>query len=148
MANCALQPVSQAIFARLNVASLTGTYPSNAGCIGGVHEFVPQAPAYPFLLIELFERDLSGLGSGPSLKQLQLRLHVFSQYLGMAEAQRIMTAAIGLVQFHEPTLTGWNMPRIGRPNDVVPIEASIINGVACRELVSIWDELFADEVAA
>ena len=149
MPHSALSPVSAGLFARLNVTSLKGAYPATgAGCIGGVKDYVPQAPTYPFLWYELSETDISGLGSGPDTKQLQLRLHVFSQALGMAEAQRIMAAAIALLKFQQPVAAGWAMPPIERPDNVVPLEFSEINGVVVRELVSIWDGLFADEVAA
>jgi hypothetical protein len=149
MAYSALSPLSAGVFAKLNVTSLKGAYPgTGAGCTGGVKDYVPQAPTYPFLWYELSENDISGLGNGPSVKQIQLRLHVFSQFLGMAEAQRIMAAAIGLLQFVEPTATGWQVPAIGRPDDVIPIEFSEINGIVVRELVSIWDDFFACENAA
>jgi hypothetical protein len=66
----------------------------------------------------------------------------------MEEAQLIMTTAIGLLQHVSPTATGWQIPAIGRPNEVIPIENSEINGVIVRELVSIWDDFFACENAA
>jgi hypothetical protein len=142
----ALGPVSAGIFAALNVTSLKGTVASGAaGCLGGVHDYIPQAPTYPFLFYKLSEKDISGIGSGPNTKQLQLRLSVFSQYPGDSEMQRIMNVAIGLLQFAEPTATGWTMPKIERPSDVISIEFSEINGVIVRELVSIWDGIFADE---
>lgn len=147
MGSTSLPAVSPAIFGRLNVASLTDAVSSGgAGCTGGVKDFIPQPPPFPFLFYELFERDISGLGDGQSVKQVQLRLRVFSQFLGASEAQRIMAEAIRLLQFQAPTATGWLIPKIGRPNEVIPIEFTEINGVVCRELVSIWDDLFADEV--
>jgi len=149
MPSSALGPVSVGLFTLLNVASLKGAYPgTGAGCVGGVKDYVPQAPVYPFLFFEVSERDLSSLGDGPSVKRIQVRLHVFSQYLGAAEAQRITAEAIRLVQFAEPTATGWTIPKVGRPDDVVMIELSELNGVICRELVTIWEDFFACEVAA
>lgn len=147
MATTSLAAVAPAIFARLNVASLTAAVPTGAGCIGGVKDYVPQGVQFPFLLYELFERDISGLGAEHAVKQVQLRLHVYSQFKGEAESQRIMNEAIRLLQFTEPTVTGWQVPKIGRPQDVIPIAVSEINGEVCRELVSIWDSLFAAEAA-
>ena len=148
MAYSSLDPLSDGIFAKLNVVALKGAYPSvGAGC-NSVGDFVPQPLTFPFLLYSMKEKDISGLGSGPSVKQIELRLHVFSTFQGMKEAKRIMTAAIGLLQFVSPSATGWQIPAIGRPNDVVEIGNSEINGIVCRELVSIWDDFFACENAA
>lgn len=144
-----LSPISAAIFARLNVQSLKGSYPATgAGCVGGVRDYVPQPATFPMLFFEVSESDLGGLGTGPTVKRVQLRLHVFSQYLGASENQRIITEAIRLLQHVEPTVTGWQVPAIGRPNDLVPIELSELNGVAVRELVAIFDDIFAGENAA
>jgi len=149
MAYSALSPLSAGIFSKLNTTALKGAYPgTGAGLIGGVKDYVPQSPVYPFAFYELFENDISGLGNGLSVKRVQLRIHIFSQALGMAENQRIMAAAIGLLIFQEPTATGWQIPAIGRPNDVIPIEFSELNGVVVRELVSVWDDIFACEAAA
>jgi hypothetical protein len=148
MPNSALSPVSAGIYAKLNVASLKSAVPTGAGCLGGVRDYIPQPMTFPFMFYELAERDISGLGQGPSVKQIDLRLHVFSQYAGAIEAQRIMTEAIRLLQFSEPTATGWQVPVVGRPDDVVFIEFSELNGVVVRELVAIWSDFFAVENSA
>lgn len=148
MPDSALQPVSVAIFGRLNVASLKGAYPATgAGCVGGVFDNVPQPATFPCLFYEVSARDLGGLGQGPDVTQIELRLHVFSTWNGMAEAQRIMREAIRLLKYTEPTVAGYVMPMIGRPLDEIPLPFEEVNGVKVRELVTIWD-LFADEVAA
>lgn len=148
MAHSASGPVSAAIFGRLNVASLKGSYPSvGAGCIGGVHDAVPQPATFPLLFYEVSVRDIGGLGQGPDVSQCELRLHVFSTYVGMSEAQRIMREAIRLLKYQAPTATGYTIVEIGRPMDEVPLPFELINNVAVRELVTIWD-LFACEVAA
>jgi hypothetical protein len=140
-AGSALNPVADAIFATLNVASLK----SGLGLTVEVKDHVPQPAPFPFVLYELTERDISGLGDGTGTKQTDMRLRVYSQAQGMFEAYTIMTEAIRLLQFAEPTAVGWTIVKIGRPSDVIPISASEINGVACRELVSIWECIFADE---
>lgn len=142
MATSALRPVSDAIFARLNVPSLK----TGLGITVAIKDFVPQPAPFPFVLYSMAERDISGLGTERAVKSMPLRLHVFSQAQNMGEAQRIMAVAVGLLQFAAPTATGWLIPAIGRPNDVIPVENSEINGVVCRELVSIWDHVYADEV--
>jgi len=149
MAYSALSPVSAAIFGKLNVSSLKGVYPgTGAGCLGGIKEYIPQPNTYPMIFYELSESDQSGLGQGLSVKKIQLRLHAFSTALGQAENQRIMNQAIALLQFQEPTATGWRVPPIGRPNEVIPIEFAELNGVIVRELVAIFDDIHAGELAA
>lgn len=147
MPDSALQPVSVAIFSRLNVASLKAAVPAGAGCVGGVFDNVPQGATYPCLFYEVSASDLGGLGQGPDVHQIQLRLHVFSQYAGMAECQRIMREAIRLLKYTAPTVVGYQMPTIGRPADEIPLPFETLNGVLVRELVTIWD-LFAAEVVA
>lgn len=149
MAYSALEPLSAGLFAKLNVASLkTGITGLTVTVKDHVPQPLPVSASTALVLYVLREKDISGLGSGPSVKQIQLRLHVFSMAETMKQAQQIMAVAIGLLQFVEPTATGWQIPAIGRPNDVIPIETSEINGVICRELVSIWDDFFACENAA
>ena len=146
MPDSAIGPVSAAIFARLNVASLKAAVPTGAGCLGGVTDNPPQTPVWPFLWYELSESDLSGLGDGPATSELQLRLHVFSQYQGAVEEQRIMREAIRLLKFTEPTVVGYQVPKINRPHDPgIQLPFEELNGVKCREFVSIWT-VFADEV--
>jgi len=148
MPDSALGPVSVAIFGRLNVASLKAAYPTGAGCVGGVFENVPQAPTYPFLLYELsLTKDLGGFGEGPDVSQLELRLHVFSTWNGMSEAQRIMREAIRLLKYSAPVAAGYAIPKIGRPQEEIPLPFEELNGVKVRELVTIWD-LYAEEVPA
>lgn len=144
MAYSALDPLSDGVFAKLNVAALK----TGLGITVTIKDFVPQPNPFPFLLYVLREKDISGLGNGPSVKQIQLRLHVFSQFQGMQQAKEIMTVAISLLQFQTPAATGWQIPAVGRPSDVIEFGESEINGVVCRELVSIWDDFFACEAAA
>lgn len=143
--NSPLGPVSAAIVARLKVASLTGAYPAvGAGCTGGVTDN-PQGGVFPFLWYELSAHDLSGLGQGLDVLQLELRLHVFSTWNGMLEAQRIMREAIRLLKYQEPTVSGYRLVPIGRPLDEIPLPFEELNGVKVRELVTVWD-VFAEEL--
>ena len=145
--NSALGPVSAAVFTVLNVASLKAAYPTGAGCVGGVTDN-PTGTTYPLLWYELIDgEDLSGLGRGPDLTRIELRLHVFSTWNGMLEAHRIMREAIRLLKYSTPTVTGYTLVEIGRPHDEIALPFEEINGVKVRELVTIWD-LFADEVPA
>jgi hypothetical protein len=143
----ALQPVSEALYAVLNVASLKAAHPTGAGCTGGITEAPGQGPTFPFLWYELRGRDIGGLGAGLDLAEIELRLHVFSQAPGMTEARRIMTEAVRLLKYTQPTVVGHHLVKIGRPLDEVPLPFEEINGVAVRELVTTWN-LFTEEQAA
>ncbi len=144
----ALGPVSVGIFGLLNVSALTAAYPTGAGCVGGVSDNPPRGGGvYPRLWYEVTKRDLSGLGESTEVSEIELRLHVFSQWQGMKEAQRIMAKAIELLTYQTPTVAGYQMPKAGRPFSEVPLPFEEINGVPVIELVSMWN-LFAAEVAA
>jgi len=143
--NSALGPVSAAVFSILNVASLKAAFPTGAGCVGGVTDN-PTGTTYPVLWYEVQGSDIGSLGQGPDLTQIELRLHVFSTWNGMLEAQRVMREAIRLLKYSVPTVAGYTMPMVGRPHDEIPLPFEEINGVKVRELVTIWD-LFAAEVA-
>ena len=144
MADSALQPVAEAIFAQLNVASLKAAQPTGAGCVGGVTDN-PTGTVYPVLWYELITgTDLTGLGRGPDLTQIELRLHVFSTWNGMTEARRIMREAIRLLKYTQPAVSSYSLVEIGRPHDEIALPFEEINGVKVRELVTIWD-LFADQ---
>jgi hypothetical protein len=143
MPDSALQPVADAIFARLNVPSLKAAQPTGAGC--PVVTENPTGTVYPMLWYELITgTDLTGLGRGPDLTQIELRLHVFSTWNGMTEARRIMREAIRLLKYTQPTVAGYALVEIGRPHDEIALPFEELNGVKVRELVTIWD-LFADE---
>jgi hypothetical protein len=144
MASSALQPVSAAIFGLLNVASLKAVYPTGAGCVGGVTDN-PSGTTFPMLWYEVKGDDISGLGRGADLTHIELRLHVFSTWNGMLEAQRIMREAIRLVKWSLPAVSGYTVTEIGRPQDEIPLPFEEVNGVKVRELVTIWD-VFAEEV--
>jgi hypothetical protein len=148
MANSALQPVSEAIYARLNVASLKAATPTGAGCLGGVTEDPAQGVVFPFLWFEVSGRDLGGLGQELDVTQIELRLHVFSTASGLLEARRIMREAVRLLRYVTLTVTGYALPVIGRPDDEIPLPFEELNGVKVKELVTIWTSLFASEVAA
>ena len=145
MPDSALQPVAEAVVGRLNVASLTAAAPGGAGCVGGVTEDPAQGGRLPFLWYEVSGRDISGLGQGADLTEIDLRLHVFSAFHGMSEARRIMREAIRLVKFSQPVVAGYQMPPIGRPHEETPLPFEELNGVKVRELVASFT-VFAEQL--
>ena len=131
----ALSPVSQGIYAALNVSALTGLL------AGGVHDDVPQAPSYPFVQYEVqLERDLGGFGT-KALPQLEIRVHVFSQYAGWQEAETILAAAETLLHHETPAVTGYATwycrAQVERP--AVKLDDQELNGVKVKELVGFFD---------
>lgn len=127
----ALSPVSAAVFTALNVASLTTLAP------GGVHDDVPQPPTFPFVLFEVQEREMRGLGTG-GLPEVTLRVHAFSTAEGPKEAQSIIAKAIELLKDQAVTVTGYT--QCGRVfyDESLLLADQAINGVKCHELVAAF----------
>jgi hypothetical protein len=146
----ALEPTSQAVFARLNVAAVKAAYPTGGGAIGGVTEnpVTSGTTTYPFLWYEVDEDlgDTRHLGAGAGVLRVRLRLHAFSTYPGMRECQRIIAAATDLLMPPAALLTiaGFSHRAIFDYN-AVPLPFEELNGVKVRELVKEF-ELFLDQV--
>jgi len=145
MADSALVDVADAIFRVLNVPSLTAPDPFGAGAVGGVHDQPivdgTQTPyAFPFVWYELAaERQAGGLGAGPWLLEIDIRIHVFSQSRGMQEAQRIVQEAVrllrGVERYGTLDVAGWAW--LYGPHDAtLSLPFELLNGVAVRELVA------------
>ena len=129
-----LDPVSAAVFTTLNVSAVTTLAP------GGVCDDVAQSTGYPFVLYEVAERFVGGMGMKPGtagrLMEVDLRLHVFSQYQGFIEAQQVMAAAIQLLA-DPPTVTGYSSWAITH-DETIPIGDSIVAGLKVKELVGLF----------
>lgn len=125
-------PVSVAVYTALNVAAMT------ALASGGIHEDVPPHTSFPFVLYEVNEeRDLSGLGTIPGddrVTELQLRLHVFSQYPGFLEADAILAKAIELLK-NPLTVTGYACPAVFHDLPAVKFQDELVAGQKCKEVV-------------
>src|SRR4051812_6260004 len=90
------RPVAGGLLSFLNVSALLAIAP------GGVWGDLPQTQVYPCVLLDVSEdRSQSGLGTKPgtggSLLQVDLRVHVFSRYGGMKECQAVMAKVIELL---------------------------------------------------
>lgn len=128
----ALSPVSAAIYAALNVSALTTLAP------GGVGDDIAQGTSYPFVLYEVHERTLNGFGSRPGIGnrtlEMDLRLHVFSQFQGFSQAQAVLAKCIQLLAT-PPTVTGYGSWAIFW-DDAIPLSAQLVAGVRVNELVA------------
>jgi hypothetical protein len=129
MPSLALSPVSDAIYAALNVPAVT------ALATAGVHSDAPQPAAFPFLLFEVFEEETRGFGMG-GLPLVTLRVHAFSQFEGSTEAQAILAAAILLLKDQKLTVAGYTHCGLAFYDRTSPVFDSEINGQKCKEIVS------------
>jgi hypothetical protein len=127
----ALSPVSDAIYTALNVAALTALAP------GGVSDDIGQNTSYPFVLYEVHETRAGGFGTKPGVKQLpeiDLLVHVFSQYAGMTEAQSVMDQVCKLLA-DPPTVSGYGSWAIFH-DDTINLGDQIVAGLKVKELVA------------
>jgi hypothetical protein len=128
----ALGPVSEAIYAALNVADMRALVP------GGIWADIPQGTVFPALMFDVSEgKQLGGFGTKPGLGMLpevEIRLHVFSQYAGWKEAQDAIEKA-RLLLADPPAVTGYRAHAIFW-DEVIPLADELIAGVKVKELVA------------
>jgi hypothetical protein len=135
-----LDAVSSAIYAALNVSALLALAP------GGVGDDIAQLTAYPCVLYEVAEAPMHGYGTKPGTGrtlEISLRLYVYSQYAGMAQAQQVMAKAIQLLA-DAPAVTGYGSWAIFH-DETIPVGAELIAGVQVNELAANF-RLYITEV--
>lgn len=127
----ALSPVAAALYAKLNVAALQALVGSR------LYEDVPQAPTYPFVWIESSERDLRMFGS--AFPEIEVRIHAFSAYEGMKEAQDIIAKVIELLRDQSlGAITGYTQAGKVFYDETVLLLDELVNGVKVRRLVAMF----------
>lgn len=131
MAYLALSPVSAAVYGKLNVAGLTALVGSR------IYDDVPRAPTYPFVWFEVKERDLQGFGSA-AIPEVELRVHAFSTYQGMKEAQSIAQKCVELLRNQDLTITGYEQAGKVFYDETIPLQDQAIEGVKVQEIVSVF----------
>ena len=127
----ALSPVSAGIYTVLNVAALTALAP------GGVCDDVAQSTGYPFVLYAVHEERFGGFGTKPGTKQLpqiDLLVHVFSQFQGYSEAQGVMGKVMELLK-DPPAVSGYGSWAIFH-DETTNLGDQIIAGLKVKELVA------------
>lgn len=123
----ALEPVSDAVVALLNVAALTGL-----ATLTGDPE---QGGSLPMVWLELVnERDMRGFGTG-ALPEIELRVHVFSKYEGAKEAQTIARKVVELLKDKALSVSGWTQAGLIFIDEVVSLSEENLLGQKVRELV-------------
>jgi hypothetical protein len=129
-----LDAVSAAVYTTLNVASLLALAP------GGVGDAIEQLTARPCVLYAVSERVQAGFGAGNKAGaggrtlEVDLRLHVFSEYVGFYEAQSVMSECIRLLA-DPPTVAGYGSWAIYH-DETIPLGREIVAGVVVNELVA------------
>lgn len=131
MAYSALGPVSQAVFAQLQDATLAAALP------GGWHDDVVQSATYPVGWYEVHARDYRGLGSG-ELVEVDLRTHIFSKDATMAAAQEANRLTIGRLKDQAVTVTGYAQGGLIFWDETIQFPDAELNGVKVHEIVSLF----------
>lgn len=131
MAHLALSPVAVAVYGKLNVAGMTALVSTR------IYDDVPRAPTYPFVWIEVSERDVRGFGTG-GLPEVTLRVHAFSTYQGEKEAQSIVQKAIELLRDQSLTITGYEHAGRVFYDETITLRDQAIEGVKVQEVVAIF----------
>jgi len=127
----ALSPVSDGIYTVLNVAALL------ALATGGVGDDIAQKTGYPFVLYEVHETAAGGFGTKPGtgqLPEIDLIVHVFSQYAGLSEAQSVMDKVLQLLAT-APAVTGYSSWAIFH-DETINLGDQIVAGLKVKELVA------------
>lgn len=138
MAYLSLDPVSSGVYTALNVASFT------ALATGGLSDDPAQGVAFPFVWYEVREvQDVRGFGTG-GLPEVELRVHTFSEYQGLKEAQAINAKAIELLRDQAITVSGYRQAGLVFYRETVPLPFQELNGVTVHELVSTFT-IFVEE---
>lgn len=130
MAYLALKPVSAAVYGVLNVAGLTAL----AAVVG---DDIPQGQALPYVWFEVREADKRGFGTG-GLPEVELRVHAFSAYQGMTEAQSIIQKVIELLRDQSLTVSGYAHCGQVMYDETVTVPDEVVNGVRVKELVAFF----------
>lgn len=129
MPSLALSPVSVGVYNALNVSGLTALVSTR------IYDDVPQGATFPFVLYTAQERETRGFGTG-SLPLVDLRVHAFSTYAGMKDAQSIAAKVVELLKDQTLTVSGYVVCGRVFYDDTVVINESIVNGVKCKEIAS------------
>jgi hypothetical protein len=129
-----LSPVSAAIYATLNVASMLALAP------GGIRDDAAQGTGYPFVLYEVEETPIGGIGSKPGTGnrtlEVGIRLHVYSTFQGFSQAQGVMAKAIQLLAV-APSVSGYGSWALFH-DDTIPLDDEVVAGVKVKELVGFF----------
>lgn len=129
----ALSPVSAGVYTALNVAAVTTL------ATGGVGDDVGQGTGFPFVLFEVHERPKGGFGTKPGVGQLpeiELIVHVYSQFAGMSEAQGVMDQVLKILA-NPPTVSGYSSWAIFH-DTTINLGDQLVAGIKVKELAATF----------
>jgi hypothetical protein len=135
-----LQPLSEAIYGVLQSTALLALLSSDPA--GGVQTDIPENPVFPFLWVELIEtRQRGGFGTKPGTKtlpEIEVRLHVYSQFAGDAEAHGILSQAIADLSVTDAlVVTGYRMCTTEPFHDsTITSRDELLNNIKVHEYIS------------
>jgi hypothetical protein len=131
----ALAPVSAALYGALNVAALTALAP------GGVCDDVAQSTGVSVRAVRGDRDAAAGVRHAARdrrrlARSIDLRVHVFSQYQGLQEAQGILAKVVELLE-QPVAVTGFSSWAIFY-DGAIPVGDELVAGVKCKELVGTF----------
>lgn len=127
----AIDAVTEAIYDALSVAGMT------ALATGGVHTFVPQATALPYVRIDSpVESRMDTMGRAG--KTVSVNVHAFSDNEGPTIAAQILSKAVELLHYATLTVAGHTTVAVQYQggNDAGD---EIVNGVTVYHYVGTFD---------
>lgn len=134
----ALSPVSAGVYAALNVAAVTALATGGVGDDIGQRVTAADGSFATFVLYEVSEKPVMHMGSqagrSGQLPELDLLVHVFTQFDGMSSAQAVMNAVIGAL-VTPPTVSGYSSWAIFH-DETIPLGDQLVAGLKVKELVA------------
>jgi hypothetical protein len=128
----ALSPVSVGVYTALNVAAVTSLARAASATTSR------RAPGIRSCSTRCTRQPQAHMGSQPGrsgqLPQIDLTVHVFSQFAGLSEAQAVMNAVIGALAT-APAVTGYSSWAIFH-DDTINLGDQLVAGVKVKELVA------------
>lgn len=143
MSALALDPVSAALYTRLNVSAVTSL------ATGGVSDDPAQGVTFPFVWFEVREEEARGFGTS-GLPLVHIRVHVFSRYgdsttVGAPQqAQLVMQQVITRLKDHALSVSGYATCGHMFYDETVTLSDEVLNGITVCELVATF-RLFLEE---
>ncbi len=133
----ALSLVSAGVYAALNVAAVAGLATGGVGDDIGQRVLTADGSFGTFVLYEVHEAARGGFGTKPGtgqLPQIDLLVHVFSQFDGMSVGQAAMNAVIGALK-DAPTVSGYSSWAIFH-DETINLGDQLVAGLKVKELVA------------
>jgi hypothetical protein len=130
MSTAALSPVSQGVFAKLNVPALKPALVTKVS-----DDNVPQGTAFPYAWFTLNEDNARGMGRG-GLRRVDIHVHAASAATTNAPLQAIMSKIVELLEDKTLTVPGYRQGGEVFYGEIVGPFDSVIGGVAVREAIA------------